>query len=45
LLSHFLSHGYVFYDERTRKPLPSSVGELQRMITNGGGINVIASVA
>jgi FkbM family methyltransferase len=45
LLSHFLSSGYVFYDERTRNPLPSSVGELQQMITNGGGINVIASVA
>jgi FkbM family methyltransferase len=44
LLSHFVPNGYVFYDERTRKPLPSSAGELQRMIANGAGINVIASV-
>jgi hypothetical protein len=44
LLSYFLPNGYVFYDERTRKPLPSSARELQRMIENGAGINAIARV-
>ncbi len=44
LLSYFLPDGYVFYDERTRKPLPSSARELQRMIANGAGINAIARV-
>jgi FkbM family methyltransferase len=42
LLSYFLPNGYVFYDERTRKPLPSSAKKLQRMIANGAGINAIA---
>jgi FkbM family methyltransferase len=45
LLSYFLPNGYAFYDERSRKPLPSSARELQRMIANGACINVIASVA
>jgi len=45
LLSYFIPNGYVFYDERTRKPLPSSAKELHRMIANGAGINAIASVA
>jgi FkbM family methyltransferase len=44
LLSYFLPNGYFFYDERTRKPLPGSARELQRMIANGAGINAIARV-
>ena len=44
LLSYFVPNGYVFYDEQTRKPLPSSADELQRMIANGAGINAIARV-
>lgn len=44
LLSYFIPNGYVFYDEWTHKPLPSSAGELQRTIGNGAGINAIASV-
>jgi FkbM family methyltransferase len=45
LLSYFIPQGYAFYDERTRKPLPSSARELHRTIRDGAGINVIASVA
>ena len=45
LLSFFLPHRYQFYDERTRKPLPSSAREMQRMIANGAGINAIAIAA
>lgn len=42
LLSFFVPNGYAFYDERTQRPLPSSARELEGMITNGAGINVIA---
>jgi FkbM family methyltransferase len=42
LLSYFVPNGYVFYDERTFKPLPSSARELHRMISDGGGINAVA---
>ena len=42
LLSYFIPNGYVFYDERTQKPLPSIARELQRMIGDGAGINAIA---
>jgi FkbM family methyltransferase len=41
-VSFFVSNGYSFYDEKTQKPLPSSADELQRMIADGAGINVIA---
>lgn len=44
LLSYFVPNGYVFYDERTHKPLPSRASELQRMIGDGAGINAIARV-
>jgi FkbM family methyltransferase len=44
LLSYFIPNGYVLYDERTQKPLPSSAKELHRIIPNGAGINVIARV-
>jgi FkbM family methyltransferase len=44
LLSYFIPNGYVFYEERTRKPLPTSAKELHRMISDGEGINAIARV-
>lgn len=44
LLSYFLPNGYVFYDERTQKRLPSQPKELQRMVADGAGINAIARV-
>lgn len=45
LLSFFLPSGYVFYDERTHKRLPSGAKELQRLVADGESMNVIASVA
>jgi FkbM family methyltransferase len=44
LLSHFIPNGYVFYDERTARPLPSTASELKKMIGDGAGINAIARV-
>lgn len=44
LLSYFIPNGYVLYDERTQKPLPTSAKELHRIIPNGAGINAIARV-
>jgi FkbM family methyltransferase len=44
LFSFFTPNGYVFYDERTFKPLPSTPREVQRMIADGAGINAIARV-
>jgi FkbM family methyltransferase len=44
LLSYFVPNGYVFYDERTGKPLPSTADELQKLIGDGAGINAIARV-
>jgi FkbM family methyltransferase len=44
LLAYFVRNGYVFYDERTYKPLPSGANELQRMISDGESMNVIARV-
>ena len=44
LLSYFIPNGYVFYEERTRKPLPTSAKELHRLISGGEGINAIARV-
>lgn len=43
-LSFFIPNGYAFYDERTFRPLPSSARELQQMIGDGAGINVVARV-
>lgn len=45
LLSHFVPNGYVFYDERTEKRLPSAAKELQRLLADGESMNVIARVA
>jgi FkbM family methyltransferase len=42
LLSYFVPNGYAFYDERTNKRLPSSARELNRMIADGSGFNVVA---
>jgi len=44
LLSYFVPSGYVFYNERTGKRLPSEAKELQRMVRDGAGINAIARV-
>jgi hypothetical protein len=45
LLSYFIPNGYVFYDERTQKRLPSEAKELQRLVVDGESMNVIARVA
>ena len=45
LLAYFIPNGYVFYDERTEKRLPSEAKELQRMLADGESMNVIARVA
>jgi FkbM family methyltransferase len=44
LLSYFLPQGYVFYDERTERRLPSKAKELQRLVGDGESMNVIARV-
>lgn len=44
LLSYFLPNGYLFYDERTVKRLPSSAQELQGLLASGESMNVIARV-
>lgn len=41
LLSYFIPNGYVIYDERTQKRLPSAAKELQRMLGDGASMNVI----
>jgi FkbM family methyltransferase len=42
LLSYFVPNGYLLYDERTQKQLPSSAGELQRLVASGESMNIIA---
>jgi FkbM family methyltransferase len=44
LLSYFIPNGYVFYDERTYKRLPSAAKELQGLVSSGESMNVIARV-
>jgi FkbM family methyltransferase len=44
LVSYFSPNGYVFYDERTHKRLPSTVRELQELVRSGESVNVIARV-
>jgi FkbM family methyltransferase len=44
LASCFIPNGYAFYDERTHKRLPSSVKELQGLVTSGESVNIIARV-
>jgi hypothetical protein len=44
LLSYFIPNGYVFYDERTHKRLPSTAKDLQKLVTSGESVNVIARV-
>jgi FkbM family methyltransferase len=44
LLSYFTPNGYLFYDERTQKPLPSTAKELQGLVVSGESMNVIARV-
>jgi FkbM family methyltransferase len=45
LLSYFIPNGYVFYDERTQRRLPSVAKELQRLVADGESMNVIARPA
>lgn len=44
LLSYFIPNGYLFYDERTQKRLPSAAKELQALVASGESMNVIARV-
>jgi FkbM family methyltransferase len=44
LLSYFLPNGYSFYNEWTRRRLPSTTKELQRLVGDGESINVVARV-
>jgi FkbM family methyltransferase len=45
LVSFFVPNGYIFYDERTHKRLPSSADELQGLVTSGESVNIIARVS
>jgi FkbM family methyltransferase len=45
LVSFFVPNGYIFYDERTHKRLPSSAKELQGLVTTGESVNIIARVS
>jgi FkbM family methyltransferase len=45
LLSYFIPNGYLFYDERTSRRLPSSAKELQGLLASGESMNVIARVS
>jgi FkbM family methyltransferase len=45
LLSYFTPNGYLFYDERTQKRLPSAAKELHALVASGESMNVIARVA
>jgi FkbM family methyltransferase len=42
MLSYFIPNGYAFYTVRTRRRLPSTAKQLQRMIGDGASINVVA---
>ena len=44
LLSFFLPYGYALYNERTRKRLPSTAKDLQRLLADGESMNVIARI-
>jgi FkbM family methyltransferase len=44
LVSYFVPNGYVFYDERTHKRLPSTARELQELVRSGESVNVVARV-
>ena len=44
LLSYFIPNGYLFYDERTLKRLPSNAKDLQGLLASGESMNVIARV-
>jgi FkbM family methyltransferase len=45
LVSYFVPNGYVFYDERTHKRLPSTARELQGLVRSGESVNVVARVS
>ncbi len=42
LLDVFTRHGYRFYHEQTRQPLPSNAADYAELIADGESINVIA---
>ena len=42
LVSYFIPNGYAFFDERTQRRLPSEARELQRMLSDGESMNVVA---
>jgi FkbM family methyltransferase len=42
MLSYFIPNGYAFYTLRTRRRLPSTAKDLQRMIGDGASMNVVA---
>jgi FkbM family methyltransferase len=44
LLSYFVPNGYAFYTLRTRRRLPSTAKELQRLVADGASMNVVARV-
>jgi FkbM family methyltransferase len=44
LVSYFIPNGYVFYDERTHKRLPSTATELQGLLSSGESMNVVARI-
>lgn len=42
LLSYFLPNGYRFYSLSTRRQLPSTAKQLQRLVADGASMNVVA---
>lgn len=42
LLDIFAQHGYRFYHEQTKQPLPSAAADYAKLIADGESINVIA---
>ncbi len=44
LVDLFRVHGYLFYDERTERQLPTTANELNNLIADGESMNVIARV-
>lgn len=44
LLDIFAQHGYRFYHEQTKQPLPSAAADYAKLIVDGESINVIARV-
>src|ERR1700687_2217444 len=45
LLSYFTPNGYIFYDERTHKRVPSKANELRGLVADGASMNVVVRAA